>query len=317
MDCYVTCWDGTEYLLPQRLEWEFGYGLGSPCDAFRLVCVWTPGMEKRLADAVRFRAVEQGEVVFTGVVDEYQCIQDRKGSRMELSGRGLQGLLLDNESLPMEYRTATWKEILRDHVTPYGIEAEASSFLRVVPVFAVESGQSEWSVLRDFVCYHNGKTPRFDRTGKLVVSDWKDETTVVVDDSTTVTRLTYGESRYGVLSEVVVRDRVRNAVERVRNEAFSAKGGRCRRVMTVAGRSSGAAMRYTGDYQLRASRGEQVRCEVTLPTLFAAFPGELVSVERTGFEGNGVYRVVEAVVGVSAGGAYTELTLGDPDVLIT
>ena len=317
MECCVTCWNGTEYLLPEAVEWEFSYGLGSPCDAFALTCVWTPGLEKELAEAVRFRAKENGETVFTGVVDEYRCLRDEKGSRLELSGRGMQALLLDNGSLPMEYQVATRKDILRDHVTPYGIETVGGAGLSPVSGFAVESGQSEWSVLHEFVCRYNGVTPRFDRLGRLWLDGWEDGERKVLDDGVAVTALSYGESRYGVLSEVVVRDKVRGVTETVRDADFIARGGSCRRVVTMPGCSAAPAMRYTGQYQLRASRAEQVRCEVTLPALFAAFPGEIVSVERTGFGGNGVYRVLEAAVGVDGSGAYTSLILGEPDALVT
>ena len=52
-----------------------------------------------LADAVRFTAEQDGEVVFTGVVDEAECGWDSGGGRLELSGRGMAALLLDNEAL--------------------------------------------------------------------------------------------------------------------------------------------------------------------------------------------------------------------------
>lgn len=50
--------------------------------------------------------------------------------------------------------------------------------------------------------------------------------------------------------------------------------------------------------------------------LFSAFPGELVKVERSGFDGNGIYRVAEATVGVNGNGGYTELVLRETDLLI-
>lgn len=316
MEAYVTCYDGTEYILPAMLEWKFSYGLGSPCDAFEITCVWEPGAEKTMGAAVRIRAVNDGAVVFTGVVDEYVCVRDETGSRMELSGRGLQGLLLDNEALPVEYQTATVKDIIGRHVAPYGIEVSGGVTLGAVKGFAVTSGRSEWSVVHDFACYYNGVVPRFDRQGRLILSGWEDGNTVLLGDDTAVTRLTYGEKRYGVLSRVVVRDRSRNVTETVEDRPFLEKGGCCRRVVTTTGKSTSAAMRYSGEYQLRASRAERVRCEVAVPGAFFAFPGQLVKMERSGFGGNGTYRVAEAVTGVDGNGEYTELVLGETDLLI-
>lgn len=312
----MTCYDGTAYALPAILDWEFSYGLGSPCDAFELTCVWEPGMETLMAAAVRFRAIHEGTTVFTGVVDEYDCVRDEEGSRLELSGRGMQALLLDNESLPMEYQTATVGDILRDHVTPYGITLAGTSSLGAVAGFTVSTGQSEWNVVHDFACYYGGIVPRFDREGQLILTGWQDEASVVLGDGTSFTRLSYGEKRYGVLSQVVVRDRSRKVTETVNDTEFQARGGRCRRVVTTTGKSTSAAMRYSGQFQLRASRAERVRCEVTVPGLFHAFPGQLATADWIGFAANGLYRVAEAVTGVDGSGAYTRLTLGETDILV-
>jgi len=316
MNAFVTCWDGRKYRLPEVTEWEFSYGLGEPCDAFTLTCVWEPGKERLMADAIRFYADEDGRRVFTGIVDEYRCVRDLSGSRMELSGRGVQGLLLDNEALPVEYQLATVNDILREHVEPYGIEVKGGEELRAAANFAVTSGRSEWSVIRDFACYHNGVVPRFDREGNLILSGWEDSTAVRLWDDVPVTRMSYGESRYGVLSQIVVRDKTRDAVETVRDEEFTVRGGMCRRVIATGGRTTAAVMRDTADYQLRASRAEQRQCELTIPIAFFAFPGDLVRIGRTDFGANGTYRVREAVTGVNEKGAYTELILGETDLIL-
>ena len=308
-------YDGARYRLPTVTRWSFRYGLGSPCDSFEVCCLWEPGEERALAGAVRFEAVHEGERVFTGVVDEYACIQDGKGSRLELSGRGLQALLLDNEALPAEYQLATAEDILQRHAAPYGILTAGGWALSPVAGFSVVSGQSEWSVIHDFACFHNGITPRFDRWGRLVLSPWGNDGRRL-DDRTAVTGLRYGCRRYGMVSQVVVRDRARKVYETVDDAAFQAEGGMCRRVVTMAGRSTTPAMRYSGEYQLRASRAERETCEVTVPELFAAWPGEVLHVARTGFGGSGTYRVRETCVREDSGGRCTGIVLGPTDILI-
>ncbi len=316
IEAYLTYYNGERYALPDSLEWEFSYGLGVPCDAFTIKCVWEPGAETAMSAATRFQAVYKGKTVFTGVVDEYICLRDEQGSRLELSGRGMQALLLDNEALPMEYQIATAEDIVRNHVAPYAIELAGIPDLASVHGFAVGSGRSEWSVIHEFACYYGGVVPRFDRDGKLILRGWQDGETFKLSTGNALTKLSYGEKRYGMLSQVVVRDRSRGMSEIVNDEQFQARGGQCRRVVTTTGKSTSTAMRYSGQYQLRASRAERVRCEATVPGLFYAFPGQLVEVDWKGFGGNGVYRVAETITGINAGGAYTQLIMGETDLLV-
>lgn len=49
-------------------------------------------------------------------------------------------------------------------------------------------------------------------------------------------------------------------------------------------------MRYTAEYQLRASRRERRRCTLTMAGGFFVQPGQLVQVNRAGFGANGIYR---------------------------
>ena len=65
-----------------------------------------------LSAACRFFAQWEGERVFTGVVDEFAVICGRDGLYLELSGRGMAALLLDNESEALSYERAVLEEIL-------------------------------------------------------------------------------------------------------------------------------------------------------------------------------------------------------------
>lgn len=316
MQCQAIGYDGTTYILPTVTGWTLRYGLGTPCDSFEVSCLWEPGAEKLLAGAIRFYAEEEGERVFTGVVDEYTCVRDEKGSRLELSGRGLQALLLDNQALPVEYQWATAQDIVRRHAAPYGITLAGGCSLEAVTKLSVSIGQSEWSVIHDFACCRGGIVPRFDREGRLILAPWDDSTRRRLGDAAAVTALRYRNRRYGVLSQVVVQDRSRNYAETVDDRDFQAQGGCCRRVISVPKDSGSPAMRFSGAYQLRASRGERETCEITVAEGFAAWPGELVEVARTGFGGNGLYRVREIVATLDGRGLSTRLVLGPTDLLV-
>lgn len=315
-EAYLQCWDGTHFRLPALVAWRFEYTAGVPCDSFFIRCLWEAGMEQVLSDAVELTAQENGETVFRGVVDEFETCWDGDGSVLTLSGRGMAARLLDNEAEGADYLTATAEDILRDHVLPYGVEIGAKGSLPAVSNFSVSSGSSEWSVLYEFARYYGGVTPWFDRAGRLHLAPWGDGAVRVVSDGAAVTEFSYREKRYGVLSEILVRDKTRFAVERVENGRFAAKGGKCRRVMTMPGRTAFQAMRYSGTFQLRRSEAEWIRAEATIPQLFFAWPGDLVKLERNGFGKNGVYRVLEAVVSGDERGGRTRLVLGERDAAV-
>ena len=274
MKCWAAGSDGTTFSLPAVTSWEFRYGLGSPCDSFEVVCLWEPGAEKILAGASRFFAEDNGSRVFTGVVDEYSCVRDERGSRLELSGRGMQALLLDNEAIPVEYQWATAQDILRRHAAPYGIP-----FRDDFPAGAVSLQRK-------------------------------------IGDAAPVTALRYRCRRYGVLSQVVVHNKNGYVTQVVNDDSFQAQGGCCRRVLSVPHTASAPALRYSGEYQLRASRAERETCELVLAGSFPARPGDLIEIARSGFGGNGLYRVRECSVQLDERGLSSKLLLGPTDLLI-
>lgn len=312
MEGTLVCWDGRRIALPQVRAWTFQYGQGTPCDSFTLSCLWEPE-EDLLDQAVTFTAVEKGETVFTGVVDECERGWDGQGGFLTVSGRSMAARLLDNEALGMDYQVATWQDILRDHVTPYGVQAVPGAKLSAVPGFSVAMGSSEWQVVYQFCRYYGGITPRFDRLGRLVATPWEEGKKLVLAENAAVTALTLRDQRYGVLSEVLVRDKTTGEIQAVKNEAFCARGGMSRRVLTMPGKSSYQTMRYSGRYQLDQSAQELRQLELELPGAFLAWPGDLVEVRLVKPVGRGLWRVAEAVSGMDEAGTYTRLVLGNTD----
>ena len=277
----LLCWDGRRIRLPDAVEWRFQYGCGAPCDSFQLTCLWEPDSGNDLAEAVSFTAEENGERLFTGVVDECERGWDTAGGTLTVAGRGMAARLLDNEALGADYQVATVEDILRHHVAPYGIETVRGAELPPVPGFSVDAGSSEWQVVYEFCRYFGGIAPRFDRLGRLVLAPWEEGRRLVLGADAAVTSFRLREQRYGVLSEVLVRDRTTEEVQRVADEDF-----------------------------LRRRKGESL--DHMLPEAFAAWPGELVELNLAGGAGRGLWRVRESVCGLTAAGTYTRLTLGEP-----
>ena len=309
-------YDGREYALPALLEWTLNYGTGTPCDSFEVRCPWGSGLDGALSDAVEFVAQEDGETVFRGVVDEYEWSCGSGGSTLLVSGRGMAGRLLDNEAEPADYQTATLGDILRDHVTPYGIQTAEGASLPAVPSFSVESGSSEWQVLYNFARYYGGVEPSFDRQGILHLTPWQDGKRLVLDNSAAVEEIRWTERRYGVLSEVLVRDRTTQSVQRVVNQSVLDRGGMCRRVLTMPGRSSYQAMRYSGRFQLEQSAAQRLRLELTLAGRAEAWPGDLAELNLERYGLSGVWRVLSTGHSGGGQGLRTTLELGEREITV-
>ena len=314
MRAYLITADDMCRKLPELLEWELEYGCGEPCDSFRVSCLWSGAQEQVLADAVRFTAWQGEDLVFSGVVDECEVSWSAQGCRLEVSGRGLAALLLDNEAQGMDYDVATIQEILQNHVLPYGIRVARQDPMPAVERFSVAKGSSEWSVLYQFAKYHGGVLPRFDRQGQLILGAWEDGEARVIHDRVPVTSMSVRDRRYGVLSEVWVWDAGKQAaVQKVVNQSFWDKGGRCRRMITMPSKNDYQTMRYRGEYQLKQSEKDRLRQEVEIALPFCAWPGELIQVQRVGWGHNGMWRVGRSTVSMDNGGYRTRLELVPPD----
>ena len=81
-------------------------------------------------------------------------------------------------------------------------------------------------------------------------------------------------------------------------------------------RSTYKDMRYSGAFQLDKSASEWKRMEVTVGQPFCVWPGELVTVRRSGLDWNGQYRAVEVTVGMDMGGRWSRMVLSPPDFTV-
>ena len=167
MTGFVTTCEGEIYQLPTLFAWRFSYTGAEPCDSFSVSCPYEQAMADVLRRAVRFTAKEDGKTEFFGVIDEYQMTCDEKGTELEITGRGMAALLLDNEAEAVTYQRAAMAEILKNHVLPYGIVCRAYDELCASAPYKVASGSSQWKALRDFTHCCGGFLRHFDRVGTL------------------------------------------------------------------------------------------------------------------------------------------------------
>ena len=217
------------------------------------------------------------------------------GLTVTICGRGYAARLLDNESRPVTYQGATLAEIVRCHAAPYGISSAEIAPVSADSVYTVAAGTSQWKALEGFCRTYGGFSPRFRRDGLLVAAPERDDgRRIVIDGTSPILSCTLREDHYGVLTEVLVIDKTRNVSYSVQNRDMLDRGGQCRRVVYTPGQSTWAAMRYTGEYQIRRSREEELTIELGLAGCFPAFPGDTVRLELGAMGLSGEYRVAEA-----------------------
>lgn len=306
----ITTCDHSNFNLPALLTWDVTYTATVPCDSFSVTCLYTAALEPVLRRAAGFTLLDGENVLLRGIVDEYEIRQTEEGLSALVAGRGYAGRLLDNESRAATYQGATLGEIVRNHVTPYGITCnKLEDVSSRGEMYTVAAGSSQWKALEGFCRAYGGFTPTFDRYGQLWAAPEKVGKTFRISDSSSVLSIVKRENHYGVLSEMLVIDKTRGQMYSVLNEEWIARGGQCRRVLYTPGQSTWAKMRYTGEYQIAQSKTDEVGVEVTLAGGFLAFPGDVATLELTRTGLTGTYRVAEVHTRADGSGESITLTL--------
>lgn len=305
---HLETYDGKAYALPVLLRWELEYTASVPCDSMTATCLYDPEMAEVLPRATRFTVYQAGGIMLRGVVDAYEISLSRQGLLATVEGRGMAALLLDNESEALSYGRAVLSEILENHVKPYDIRTEIRQKVSGNR-YAVASGSSQWRAVQGFTRRFGGFDPYFTREGILVAGSlWNSGQELYIDDSSPLLSLQKRETRYGVISEVLIQDKVQSISHPVVNRDFVNKGGQRRHVLYMP-RSSADDRRFTGEYQIAQSALEQLEITIELPFAFAAFPGDTVHLALTRLNLSGEYQTVRARSRMDGDGEKTELTL--------
>ena len=124
---------------------------GVPADDMELLIPW----EGEFPELARISAKQNGEPVFTGIVDVIERKISSSGSYVRIEARSLAGLLLDNEAKPSVHNGITAGMIFENHIRPYGIKKFYGRDIMLEGDFTVTKGMSEWQVVLDFCrqCY--------------------------------------------------------------------------------------------------------------------------------------------------------------------
>ena len=309
MTVRLLTWDGRSYELPVTLSWRILRTGSVPCDELEATCLYDGKLPEVLPQANRFAAYEGEQAVLIGVVDDYAVSAGEEGLLLHVSGRGMAALLLDNEAEAAVYQRATLEEILRCHVAPYGINCRRTEHPVGTAAYQVRSGSSQWNAVSAFTRLAGGFTPYMTALGELVAAPMAGSGQTFAVEGGEVLSCTLREKRYGVLSEVLVKDKTTGLSRRVVNEAFANRGGCRRQVLYMPGRSTSESMRYTGEYQIQQSQAGTRQVELRLPGAFRSEPGDVIQLTYPPLELQGTYDVVEAESAGDTSGTVTTVVM--------
>lgn len=308
LSIHLETYDGEGYVLPILVRWDLDYTGSVPCDSMTATCLYDPGMAEVLPKAIRFTAYRDGEIMLRGVVDAYEISLSRQGLLATIEGRGMAALLLDNESEALTYERALLSEVLENHVAPYGITVDRQEDV-FGSRYVVASGSSQWKALQGFTHRFGGFDPYFKPEGTLVTGSlWGSGKELEIKDSSPLLSLCKREQRYGVISEVLIQDKVQGISHPVTNQEFVKIGGQRRHVLYMP-RSTAEDRRYTGEYQIEQSSMEQLEIDLELPGAFAAMPGDRVGLALGRLDLSGQYEVVRSRSRMDGDGERTEVTI--------
>ena len=286
---------GGEFTLPPLLSWELTRTGGVPCDSFRVRCCADAQTLARMGGAERFAALDGGETLLAGVVDEWSAAYGADGFTLEVSGRGMAARLLDNECEALCYESATMPQLLRDHAEPYGIACRVNEAAAQPFALVTDAGASRYAAL-EAGAKMSGVTPYFTRDGALELRRARGVHRGVLPTARLISALRR-DRRYGVISRIVLIDRKSGE-----KTAVQGRGGFCERVLYST--DTDAARE-----KIARSAEDSRLLMLTLAGAFDAEPGDTYFVSLPRLDAQGNYRVSETQRRADSRAEVTELTL--------
>lgn len=308
MKGYIIDNSGAATELPEFLSWDVCHGVGEPCDWFEVSFIYYASQLPVLRSGCRFRAKNRNFTVFTGVIDEYSVSIDKNGCVVTLSGRGLAALLLDNELPAQDCGALSSPMMVSKFITPYGISGVKTGPVTSVDGFSVRTGESAWSAVRRYCRYAWNTVPYFTTDGKLILSG-ADGLEISVDASKDAASIALTDERYGIISDITVRNRVTGTSYTKKNEPFIARGGKSHREMTVPKNAGADAARYNADYQIAESQRGKKYIKMTLTQQFACFPADIIKLTAEKLGVSGSFSVISSHCWADSMSAGTIVTL--------
>lgn len=123
-------------------------------------------------------AYKDGELVFTGQIDEIINIKSSASVITSVTARSLAAMLLDNEAEPLTYINPAPEFIYNKHLKPFNIKAGALDSIPFYGNFKIDKGMTHWQVLKSFCKNRFDSLPRITGGGEVLFEGCSDEEAV-------------------------------------------------------------------------------------------------------------------------------------------
>ncbi len=228
MELYIIDPAGGRWQLPALRSWDISHGYCEPCDCFSVETDYAPDMLETLRRAAEAEGIYEGSTVFRGRVDGFRVRCSGTGLSMNIWGRSMQALMLDNEAESADYMSPDLNFILERHVKALGItNVDAAGAAGQTLTYSVGNGWSHWKAFSSFAEFCCGLRPRFAPDGTLVV-DGERPGRLLALGTGAAAEMEYCEDRSGVISAATVKRRYTAQSARLENPEFIALGGALR-----------------------------------------------------------------------------------------
>lgn len=304
----VQTYSGSWVTLPALLQWNLHHTDGTAADSFSVSFWFSAGWEDTLKSAIRFKATDSEATRFYGIVDEYEVRMDGDGLLVQIYGRGMAGIMLDNQVSQREFYYARLSDMIKRYVTPYGIGAPEYRKNYWLTIYGVEYGESAWDAFCGFCIWGAGVQPRFLPEGSLDISGAHGTGKQITAGSPVLEAVRTG-CRYGVYSAVVAKYIASGYEQTYENRDFKNRGGNAVHRMTIPRRNQCRAGRSTPGRILELSQREESRLKVTVSELFWAQPMDEIQVTLPKLGLQGSFLVTETENSRDTGGSRCTMTM--------
>ncbi len=131
-----------------RLEnYEIENAMDIPADHFNIKFGNPGGAYSGLIGTDDIVEVLEENIILKGVVDDYRSKWDSSGSYINLDGRDLALLLMDNDAIPQTYYNLTLEDFIKKITTPYGFTKFDIAKTKVISKIVVDTGDTEWDII--------------------------------------------------------------------------------------------------------------------------------------------------------------------------
>ncbi|MDR0889252.1 MAG: hypothetical protein LBM28_01220 [Oscillospiraceae bacterium] len=299
MTGYVTNFQQVTTQLPTPIAWEITRTDGEVCDSFRFDFPFEASLRAALSAATRFQAKQAGQVVFFGIVDDYSVSITPRGCICTLRGRGMGGILLDNEVPARTWTNATMDSILNAYAAPFGVTHNTPA-LSLSGNYAVALGSSAMQALRVFALNAGALPPRFLNNGALSIALTRTNSGFQFHEGELLSARLH-DCRKGVISKQY--SRKSGNITLLGNATFLAEGGAAQKYSAITNQSLLAAPR------IALSKRERRTLQLLFTGSFLAEPSKRVQVTLPSLNLSDWFYVTQCKSTSDADGTLCELTL--------